>query len=47
MGVVVGASAAASDTETERLPEDEGPVVLPLEGDGREIQVTGMGDVGC
>jgi hypothetical protein len=34
MGVVVGASAAASDTETEQLPKDKGPVALPLEGAG-------------
>jgi hypothetical protein len=32
MGVAVGESATAADAETEQLPGDEGPVVLPLEG---------------
>jgi hypothetical protein len=34
MGLVVGASPAATDAETELLPGDEGPVVVPLEGAG-------------
>jgi hypothetical protein len=38
MGVIVGASAAAADAEIEQLPEDEGPVVVPLEGAGEGIQ---------
>jgi hypothetical protein len=38
MEVAVGASATAADAETERLPEDEGPVVVPLEGAGEGVQ---------
>jgi hypothetical protein len=38
MGVVVGVSAAAADAETEQLPEDEDPVVVPLEGAGEGVQ---------
>jgi hypothetical protein len=46
MGVAVGASATAADAEIEQLPEDEGPVVVPLEGAGEGVQVTGvLGDV--
>jgi hypothetical protein len=49
----MGASAAAADSETEQLPEFEGPVVMPLEGLGEGVQVMGMGgyevdgEVGC
>jgi hypothetical protein len=43
MGCVVGVSAAATDSEAEQLPEDEGPVVVPLEGAGEGVQVTGVG----
>jgi hypothetical protein len=43
MGVVVGVSATAADTKTEQLPEDEGLVVVPLEGAGEEAQVRGVG----
>jgi hypothetical protein len=43
MAVVVGASATAADSETEQLPEDEGPVVVRLEGADERLQVMGMG----
>jgi hypothetical protein len=36
----VGASNAAADAETDQLPEDEGPVVVPLEGASERAQVT-------
>jgi hypothetical protein len=38
MGVAVGESAVAADAEIERLPGDEGPVVVPLEGAGEGVQ---------
>jgi hypothetical protein len=43
MGVAVGAPAAAADAGIEQLSEDEGTVVVPLEGAGRGLQVTGVG----
>jgi hypothetical protein len=57
MGVVVGASATAADAGAEKLPEDEGPVVVPLGGPGWGVQEMGVSvdvvdgalvdDVGC
>jgi hypothetical protein len=43
MGVAVDASANEGDAETEHLPGVEGPVVVPLEGVGLVVQVTGGG----
>jgi hypothetical protein len=40
MGVAVGASAAEADAQTEQLPEDEGPVVVLLEGAGEGVHRT-------
>jgi hypothetical protein len=43
MGVVVGASATAAHTDKQQLPENEVPVVVPLEGAGEGVQATGVG----
>jgi hypothetical protein len=40
--VVVVVLAAAANAKTEQLPEDEDPVVVPLEAVGEGVQVTGM-----
>jgi hypothetical protein len=42
-GVAVGASATAAAAEIEQLPEDEGPVVVALDGAGEGIKVTVVG----
>jgi hypothetical protein len=40
----MGTCAAAGDAEAEQLPENEGPVVVPLEGVGEGVQMMGMDD---
>jgi hypothetical protein len=42
-GVVKDVSAAAVDAETGQLPEDEGPMVVPIQGVGEGAQVAGAG----